>query len=79
MPFVKGTLANRLTDTIRDVVRAEVINRSIASGQLYQEPRIFNDLPSPCVATHSANGRNPPRKHPQCGDCVVEHYRRGTR
>lgn len=44
MPFAKDTLANYLTDTIRDVVRAEVINRSALSGQLYKEPRIFNDL-----------------------------------
>ena len=44
MPFAKDTLANYLTDTIRDVVRAEVINRSATSGQLYKEPRIFNDL-----------------------------------
>lgn len=33
MPFAKDTLANYLTDTIREVVRAEVINCSAASGQ----------------------------------------------
>jgi hypothetical protein len=44
MPFAKDTLANYMTDTIRDVVRAEVINRSVATGQLYEEPRIFDNL-----------------------------------
>jgi hypothetical protein len=44
MPFAKDSLANYLTDTIRDVVRAEVLDAKRADGKLYQEPRIFDDL-----------------------------------
>lgn len=44
MPFAETTLANYLTDGIRDVVRAEVLDRSASAGKLYARPRIFNDL-----------------------------------
>ncbi len=44
MPFAKDTLANYVTDTIRDVVRAEVLDPRKAEGKLYREPRIFDDL-----------------------------------
>lgn len=44
MPFAKETLANYLTETVRSVVRHEVIHRPSDSEQVYQEPRIFDDL-----------------------------------
>lgn len=44
MPFARETLANFLTDTIRDVVRAEVLDPVRSEGKLYREPRIFEDL-----------------------------------
>jgi hypothetical protein len=44
MPWAKDTLANYLTDTIRDVVRAEVLDPDTAAGKLYGQPRIFNNL-----------------------------------
>lgn len=44
MPWAKETLANYLTDTIKDVVRAEVLDPSKSKGKLYGKPRIFNDL-----------------------------------
>lgn len=44
MPFAKETLANYLTDTIRRVVRDEVLDTAKRAGKLYREPRIFEDL-----------------------------------
>jgi hypothetical protein len=44
MPDAKTTLANFLTDTIRDVVRREVLDPKNSAGKLYGQPRIFNDL-----------------------------------
>ena len=44
MPFARDTLANYLTDGIRDVVRAEVLDAKKSAGKLYGQPRIFNDL-----------------------------------
>ena len=44
IPFARETLANYLTDTIRDVVRAEVLDPKRSAGKLYGQPRIFNDL-----------------------------------
>ncbi len=44
MPWAKETLANYLTDTIREVVRAEVLNPTRSAGKLYGQPRIFNNL-----------------------------------
>jgi hypothetical protein len=44
MPYAGETLANYLTDTIRDVVRAEVLDKAKSAGKLYGQPRIFNDL-----------------------------------
>jgi hypothetical protein len=44
MPWAKETLANYLTDTIRNVVRAEVLDPNKAAGKLYGQPRIFNNL-----------------------------------
>lgn len=44
MPFAQETLANYLTDTIREVVRAEVLDPKASAGKLYGRPRIFNDL-----------------------------------
>lgn len=44
MPFAETTLSNYLTETIREVVRQEVIERPAGRGQLYARPRIFNDL-----------------------------------
>jgi hypothetical protein len=40
MPFAEQTLANYLTDDIRQVVRGEVKKPE----KLYQAPRIYNDL-----------------------------------
>ena len=44
MPWALETLANYLSDTIRDVVREEVMNPGKSKGKLYGKPRIFNDL-----------------------------------
>lgn len=44
MPFAEQTLSNYLTETIRQVVREDVIERPAGHGQLYARPRIFNDL-----------------------------------
>src|SRR5258708_36519721 len=44
MPFARETLANYLTETIRDVVREEVLDPTRSGGKLYREPRIFDDL-----------------------------------
>ena len=38
------TLANYLNDTIRQVVREEVMDRSKSRGKLFSSPRIFNNL-----------------------------------
>lgn len=44
MPHAQDTLANYLTENIRSVVRAEVIDGDPGAGKLYGKPRIFNDL-----------------------------------
>lgn len=44
MPFARDTLANYLTETIRSVVRDEVLDPAKSAGKLYREPRIFEDL-----------------------------------
>jgi hypothetical protein len=44
MPWAKDTLANYLTDTIRKVVRQEVLDKSKSRGKLFSSPRIFNNL-----------------------------------
>lgn len=43
MPWARESLSNYLTDTIKDVVRQEVLAAS-NSGKLYGKPRIFNNL-----------------------------------
>ncbi len=44
MPYAKETLANYMTETIRSVVRAEVLDPVKSAGKMYREPRIFEDL-----------------------------------
>jgi hypothetical protein len=44
MPPADKDLTNYLTDTIRAVVRAEVLDPARSKGKLYAKPRIFNDL-----------------------------------
>lgn len=44
MPWAEETLANYLSDTIRKVVRNEVMNREKSRGKMFARPRIFNDL-----------------------------------
>jgi len=44
MPWAQDTLANFLTEPVRDVVRAEVCDPVASAGKLYGKPRIFNDL-----------------------------------
>lgn len=44
MPWARGSLANFLTDGIREVVRAEVLDPVRSRGKLYGKPRIFADL-----------------------------------
>lgn len=44
MPWAKETLGNFLTEGIKEVVRAEVLDKSRSKGKLYGRPRIFNDL-----------------------------------
>jgi len=44
MPWAKETLSNYLTDTIKDVVRDEVLNPAKSRGKLYGKPKIFDNL-----------------------------------
>ncbi|MGB2963678.1 MAG: hypothetical protein WBB69_06795 [Anaerolineales bacterium] len=44
MPWAEEILANYLTDSIRAVVRNEVLDKNKSRGKLYVKPRIFNDL-----------------------------------
>jgi len=44
MPWAQESLANYLTDTIKEKVRSEVIDQKNSAGKLYGKPRIFNDL-----------------------------------
>lgn len=44
MPWAEDTLANFLTDRIREVVRCEVCDPTASRGKLFAKPRIFNDL-----------------------------------
>ncbi len=44
MPEAKHALSNYLTETIREVVRSEVLDPTKSAGKLYGKPRIFNDL-----------------------------------
>lgn len=44
MPWAEETLANYLTETIRQVVRKEVVDRQKSQGKLFARPRIFDDL-----------------------------------
>lgn len=44
MPRAKELLENYLTPTIRDVVRAEVMDGERGAGKLYGEPRIYDNL-----------------------------------
>jgi hypothetical protein len=44
MPAAEQNLSNYLTDTVREVVRAEVDRDSEKLGKVYKKPRIFDDL-----------------------------------
>jgi hypothetical protein len=44
MPWAEQSLANFITDNIREVVRSEVCDADLSKGKLYGKPRIFNDL-----------------------------------
>ena len=44
MPWAEQTLANYLTDRVKQVVRHEVMDKSKSQGKLFSRPRIFNDL-----------------------------------
>ena len=44
MPWAQESLANFLTDKIREEVRSEVIDQKNSAGKLFGKPRIFNDL-----------------------------------
>lgn len=44
MPAAKETLSSYLTDTVRKVVRREVLDPTRSSGKLFAQPRIWNDL-----------------------------------
>lgn len=44
MPFAKSSLANYMTEAVRDVVRAEVLDPVKRASKVYGEPRIFEDL-----------------------------------
>jgi len=44
MPWAKEALENYITETIRDVVRAEVCDPVASAGKLYGKPRIFDNL-----------------------------------
>ncbi len=44
MPWARETLANFLTETIRNTVRAEVLDPNASRAKLFAKPRLFNDL-----------------------------------
>jgi hypothetical protein len=44
MPSAKHQLTNYLTETIRSVVRLEVLDAVRSQGKVFAKPRIFNDL-----------------------------------
>ncbi len=44
MPWARETLANYLTEAIRGVFRAEVLDKSKSTQQVFQAPRIFRNL-----------------------------------
>ena len=44
MPYAKDALATFMTATIRDVVRAEVLDPVMSAGKVYEEPRIYDNL-----------------------------------
>lgn len=44
MPWAKETLANYLDESIRQVIRSEVLDAAKCQGKLYGKPRIFNNL-----------------------------------
>ena len=44
MPWAKEALPSFLTETIKDVVRHEVLDAGNSRGKLYGKPRMFNDL-----------------------------------
>jgi hypothetical protein len=44
MPWAREELANFLTERVREVVRAEVLDPRRSKGKLFGKPRIFNDL-----------------------------------
>ena len=44
MPWAEETLANYLTESVREVVRREVLDERKSRGKLFARPRIFNDL-----------------------------------
>lgn len=44
MPWAREELANFVTDGVREVVRAEVLDPAKSRGKLFGKPRIFNDL-----------------------------------
>ena len=44
MPWAKETLANYLTETIREVFRTEVLDNPDSTQQVFQRPRIFRNL-----------------------------------
>jgi hypothetical protein len=44
MPVAKAELSNYLTETIRRVVRREVLDSTARQDKLFAEPRIWNDL-----------------------------------
>lgn len=44
MPWAKDTLANFLTEHVREVVRLEVLDGRRSKDKLFGKPRIFNDL-----------------------------------
>lgn len=44
MPFAKDALAGFTSETVRNVVRAEVLDPLKSTGKLYEEPRIYDNL-----------------------------------
>ena len=44
MPWAEESLANYITDTVRRVVREEVMDKAKSRGKLFGRPRIFNNL-----------------------------------
>lgn len=75
MPWSEETLSNYITETVKDVVRTEVIDAKRSEGKLYGKLRIFNDLLSSQPLCFNLFGE---LKHDlQLASCLVDQMTNG--